>query len=153
MDHELGDLLCTVTGATPRGWRPTPAWPLLLYERAVVAIRNSLVAATWQATKSGAVWVDDQQRRRRTEASLPLAQLLGEHPDNRVVYPDDVRSARLHNGVIDARVVLEMMDGDTVRWVWTPGDGWRAMASPNGPIAEVEAALRAVLGDKLVTNA
>ena len=45
-----------------------------------------------------------------------------------------------------------MVNGDIVRWVWTPGDGWRAMASPNGPIAEVEAALRVALGDKLVTN-
>lgn len=151
-EEALGRLLLTVTGATRRGWLPWPVWNLFVYERGLAAVRTG-VMETIEGPPTLTGWAKEQHNRRLEEAAHPVAKRVRDRPGSRIVSRAEVVAARLHKGVVDVRLVVEVADGSVLRWVWTYGGGARnKVGIPNSSLEHVEAGLRGWLGGKLIVE-
>jgi hypothetical protein len=93
-----------------------------------------------------------QERTKNEAAEVPLTELAGRHPDNRLIPLEEVARVRLRKGVIDSALTVALTDGTRLKRVWTSGDGWRRSGSLNPPFEETVAAFRLVLGPKLMAK-
>ena len=150
-DVVTGVLLCAIGNSGKHLWSFRGGLDLFLYEHAVVAAR-----VTMTETYTGLKQHHDreeapsdhrsaaaQQARLSAKGARPVAELLQEHPENRLVPSTVVRDARLHKGLLTSRLTLTLEPAETLTWMWT---------APNPPFQDVQAAVERMLGFRLTVR-
>ena len=145
-----GELRAAIVGAGEHIWHWNGG-DLFLYDggflsvpttgREVRAGRNTTARTTGER-------MDAYGRLRSAVGELLFDDLVA-RPGSRLFDWDQVNRARLKRGMCLATLELWMTDGQRLRWVWMPGDGWRRQLSPNARLSEVRNALDTALGPKI----
>jgi hypothetical protein len=164
-EPDLGKLMCSIFLAGRHGWSISGYQTLYVFA-------NGLVCATGECASARDIIralpspFEGTRRQRQAaidafhdtlrsdvekESSLATADFLRRHPDGRIIPWESVEAARLHKGLIDARLLLSLHGGEKLRWVWWGrGDGLPGRSTPNGGFSDVKAALHEALGTRLV---
>lgn len=151
----VGQLLETIPWASS-GRFSGSRWDLLVYERGLLALRNTKpMGSKWSAWLSDRArdrWIKGQEERMERLAQMPPERLLTIHPDNALLTYDQIAEGRLYASAVDTRLVLRLADGRELTYFWAHGDSLLGEISPSESFDVVEVAFEQFLGDKLVAS-
>ena len=151
----VGQLLQTIPWASSGRFSGT-RWDLLVYERGLLALRNTKPMASkwtaWVSDKSRERWIAGQEERVEKLSRMPPERLVAIHPENTLVTRDQIKEGRLYASAVDTRIMLELDDGRELAYYWAHGDSLLGEISPTDAFDVIEVAFQHFLGDKLVAS-
>lgn len=143
-----GALLCTIIGAGRHIW----TWhggDLYVYENAIAAIPTTLREVRGGIRDARKRWPFDASGIYSEDGAflgdLDLEKLLG-RPGSQLFPAAEIIEASLRKGLVTANLSITPSNGPVKRWVWLP------RGPMNVPYADVQRAVRRMLGSKLQTE-